>query len=1012
MKLLLKDIFIKIKKSYGRFLSLLFIVSLGVGFFAGLRTTSDDMLLTADKYFDDYKLMDYQIVSTYGLTDEDVKAIKKLKKASTIVPSYSVDIVIDGESVRVHAIEDKVNIINLKKGRHPKNNNECIAEYKKYKLNDVINIQNENLKIEKCTIVGLAESVLYIGPQKGISSAGNGNLQSFVFINKNNFNYEYYTEIYILNNSAKKLYSYSNKYLEKVGLLKKELESIKEIRETVRYEEIYEKINNEINKNKDKVNNEKETNGNKLRSTKRKLDETNNILTKTSQELLMSENKLHSEKEKNELLIKNGKNELENNKAIYNSSLNSYELTNDTLISTIDTLIIQISNIQKQLNLLTEGTSEYISLKSQFDLLQDQYNKLNTLKTAKEQIDSKEKELLNNEQNLKTVFAENLYKIEKGKAELLINKGKLEDGYNIYYKALNTYNIKIKEAENKIESAEKELLNLEKPKWYLLDRNDSIGYSIFEENATKVDAIAKVFPLFFLFVVALISLNTMTRMIEEERGEIGTLAGLGYTNKRIIFGYLIYILLATIFGVSFGLATGFNILPRAIYSIYTANYKLPSLIVPIKPVTFILTTLIAFILMSFVTIYVSYLELKDAPANLLRPKAPKEGKKVFIEKINFIWKRLNFSQKVTIRNIFRYKKRIIMTVTGIAGCTALLLTGFGIKDSLSSIVKLQYGEIIKYDAAITYKEPQKTINSNIENINKINDSILVNQELYTFKANDLKNNVYLMTVSDNKDINKFIELRSMTKNKVINVSNDGVLITKKIAKLLNIGPKDNIKIRDSNNNLYILRVDDVIENYIWHYIYISDDYYKKVFNKDISYDMVLTKINNKDIDLVAKDLLKDNNIGSINYMRDNYKIFYQMLDGLNNVVLLMILSACLLAIIVLYNLTTININERKREIATLKVLGFKDKEVSNYVYREIFLLTLIGIIFGIALGILLHKYVMVTAETDNVMFKDIIKYRSYFYAFILTLIFSKIVELFTHFKLKTIDMIESLKSIE
>ncbi|HOZ54206.1 MAG TPA: ABC transporter permease, partial [Bacilli bacterium] len=227
---------------------------------------------------------------------------------------------------------------------------------------------------------------------------------------------------------------------------------------------------------------------------------------------------------------------------------------------------------------------------------------------------------------------------------------------------------------------------------------------------------------------------------------------------------------------------------------------------------------------------------------------------------------------------------------------------------------------------------------------------------------------------------------------------------------LNIG--DNIKIRDSNNNLYILRVSDIVENYIRHYIYISNDYYKKIFNKDIKYDMVLAKINDKDIDTVANSLMKDKNIGSINYIRDNYTIFYQMLDGLNNVVLLMILSACLLAIIVLYNLTTININERKREIATLKVLGFRDKEVSNYVYREIFLLTLIGIVFGLLLGILLHKYVMYTAETDNIMFKVIIKYRSFIYSLVLTLIFSKIVELFTHFKLKKIDMIESLKSIE
>ncbi|HOZ54237.1 MAG TPA: FtsX-like permease family protein, partial [Bacilli bacterium] len=786
MKLLLKDIFIKIKKSYGRFLSVLFVVSLGVGFFAGLRATSNDMLLTADTYYDKYKLMDYQIISTYGLTDEDVKAIKKLKDVKDAIASYSVDITIDGESVRVHAIEENVNIVRLKSGRMPKSNNECVAENKKYKLNDELNIKNKYLKINKCKVVGLIESALYVGPQKGISSAGNGKLESFIFINKNNFKYDYYTEIYILSNNTKNINSYSDIYTDRMNILKKELESIKEIRETVRYEEVYEKISNEINKNKDKINSEKKINGTKLRNTKKQLDDNNKKLEETEEDLLSSEKTLYIEKEKNEKLIASAKIDLNSGKEAYNNALLSYGLTESTLLTNIESLNTQISNIQKQLDLLTEGTAEYQTLKTQQDILKDQYNKLNTLKNNKEELDSKEKEIISNEQTLKTTFAKNLYKIEKGKADLLTNKDKLDTAYITYYKAYNTYSAKIKEAEEKISDAENDLLTLEKPKWYLLDRNDSIGYSSFEENATKVDAIAKVFPLFFLFVVALIALNTMTRMVEEERGEIGTLAALGYTNKKIIFGYLIYILLATIFGVSFGLITGFNILPRAIYSIYTANYKLPELIIPINAMTFVITTLIAFILMSLVTIYVCYLELKDAPSNLLRPKAPKEGKKVLIEKVNFIWNRLNFSQKVTVRNMFRYKKRIIMTVTGIAGCTALLLTGFGIKDSLTSIVKVQYEEVIKYDISVMYKENKIKMDDAISNNNKIKDSMLVNQELYTFKANDLKNNVYIMTVSDNKDINNFINLKSIVNNKVINVPKEGVIITEKISKLLKL----------------------------------------------------------------------------------------------------------------------------------------------------------------------------------------------------------------------------------
>ena len=553
-----------------------------------------------------------------------------------------------------------------------------------------------------------------------------------------------------------------------------------------------------------------------------------------------------------------------------------------------------------------------------------------------------------------------------------------------------------------------------KPKWYVLDRTDNPGYTDFKNDALRVDAIASVFPVFFLLVAALVCLNTMTRMVEEERGEIGIYKALGYNNFKIISSYLIYVLVATLFGSVIGLLIGYNVLPRVIFGVYSFTYYLPNIIIYIDPLMFTLITLVAILLILSVTVFSCYNELKEQPASLLRPKPPKKGKKIFLENIKWIWRHISFTGKVTIRNLFRYKKRIFMTIIGIAGCTALTLTGFGLRDGISSIVKLQYGKIFKYTGLLVLNEEINTIDDEFKTIlekEKITDKLLVRQELFSFKTSDKKHDFYLMVPQTNK-IDKFIDLRNRTTTEQYELNDDGVIITEKMAQLLGIKKGENIKIRNSDNSLFIVKVNEIVENYAYHYMYMSNNYYEKIFGTKPNYNIILFNSNNENKDQQATNLIDSGKVLNVNFTYNNIKTFDTMVSSLNKIVLVILGASCLLAFVVLYNLTTINITERIREIATIKVLGFYDKEVSSYIYKETVTLTIIGIFVGLFLGVFLHAFVMKTAEMDFIMFSKNIKFISYVLSFGITLFFSALVLLVTHFKLKKIDMIESLKSVE
>ena len=1016
MRLLYKLSFQKMRKNIGRFLSVLFIVALGVGFFAGLRETTPDIQTTLDNYYDEHNLMDFKIISTGGLNEDDVSSLKALENIQKVIPSYSVDTLINGEEVRVHAIEEEINNVDLKSGRMPEKNNECVADATKYKIGDTLTITKTSvdgiLSTLEYTVVGLADSPLYLSRQMGIASIGTGELASFIYVPRENFDSEYYTEIYLTAKGTLDEVAYEDGYDELKDLL---LEELAPIRETKRYEEILEEATIEIRKIESEAESEISDAENKLNDALNEINSGREEINSAKNELSKNEQRVNMEEQNGLTQINNARTSWQESYDLFVSSLNSYGLNINALDSTIKSINMEITNLEQLLSTMTEEDESYATYKGALDTLNIEKENLQTLITTRDTLNKGKEEIDANEQKLKEEITSARSEIESARNEIAANEETIDAAYQEYLAGVEELNTQKQRLEEEIADAKSALNEIEKPEWYLLDRSDNNGYISIWDDAAKVDAIAGIFPIFFIVVVALMCFNTMNRMVEEERGEIGTLSSLGYGSFSIINGYLFYIFFATVIGVTVGLLVGYTLIPNVIYSIYNANYILPKLEINMKLLPFFIMILITLGLMSMIAIISCLKELKNVPATILRPASPKAGKKVFLEHIKIIWKRLSFTGKVTARNMFRYKKRIIMTVLGVVGSTALLLTGFGLRDSISGLADLQYGKINHYDVLLVFQNSYQSLDSNILNeleSTNITEYMPIYQASFTFEAKNLSHDVYLIVLSNPEEIDKFITFNSKV-NEEFNFPSDGVIISEKMASLLDVKIGDFIKIRNSNNELVVLPVSEIVENYTMHYVYMNEETYEKYFETDLEYNMIMANLDDEaNHDELANSWMDTGLISTINFTEDNIEVFDNMVGGLNLIVLLIIGASCALAFIVLYNLTTINIAERIREISTLKVLGFYDKEVSSYVYRETLFLTIFGIILGLVAGIFLHMYVINVAETDNILFLHNILWPSYIYSFLIIIFFTIIVQIITNRRLKKIDMVESLKSVE
>ena len=576
------------------------------------------------------------------------------------------------------------------------------------------------------------------------------------------------------------------------------------------------------------------------------------------------------------------------------------------------------------------------------------------------------------------------------------------------------YDDKVKKVKEKIED-----VLTDKHSSYILTRNEMKTYIEYKQDADRVDAIGKVFPVIFFLVAALISLTTMTRMVEEERTQIGTLKALGYGKFSICLKFIVYAFSASIIGAVIGSVIGQKILPGIIIGAYKVLYEnLPDAVVNIKLSYVFVATIISVLCTTIATFSACYKELLSCPSELMRPVAPKNGKRVLIERIPFIWNKLKFTQKSTVRNLLRYKKRFFMTVFGIAGCMALMLVGFGLKDGIHFIGENQYSNIFTYHMSVNFRdtiseEEKDYVYNLIKDDDRVDNLGKFREKTYEVTNGNDNKNAIVIVCEDKDNISHFFKFKDRKTKEEYALNDDGIIITEKLAKMLNVKKGDEISIIVSDEKSVNVKINEVSENYLMHYIFMSKKYYEETFSQDFrANELFITDKCVDDEDLLKDDILKNKVVSNVSLARISSDKMNDTMSRLNIIVYVLIISAGLLAFVVLYNLNNINITERKRELATIKVLGFYNNELAEYVYRENVILTILGTILGAIFGFFLHKYVLTTAEIDMMMFGRSIKLKSYMFSAILTIIFSILVNIVMYFKLKKINMVESLKSVE
>lgn len=1005
-KALMKDTVKEITNTFKRFISLLLIVLLGVGFFAGIRVTSPDMRNTLDKTFDEYDAMDIQVLSTLGLTEKDIEELQKIEGVEKVEASYSTDAIVQiGETeevVKLMAASNDINKAKIIEGRLPENNKECVVEPRflagtQQKIGDKIIIEVEDiqdkdgkdqplLKEKEVTIVGTVHSPLYISSDRGTTKLGSGKISYYMYLPLENFDTDVRTVAYITVNGAKELKTYSSKYEDKVEEVKQRIEDISEERRQARYQEIYDEANEKIQDAQKELNTQKAKAEKEIKDAKQKIEDAKRQVENGKAEL-------ETQRKTTNTQLAQGKAELDKAEKELQEKEQLFETEKQKLLATIDF----ISPEQREQILQQLSTQE--------QALKQARNTLNTQKQNYEANKVKANQEITKAQN----------QLNTAEREIKTNEAKLQTEQKKADK-------KIKEAQEKLEDAKIKLADIEKPEWYILDRNQNVGYVSYLQDADRIDNIAKVFPVVFFVVAALISLTSMTRMVEEQRVQIGTLKGLGYSKRQIASKYLIYATLATVIGSLLGVSIGFYLIPKIICSMYGMMYTLSETVLEFDVGLTIAGILAASVCTVGATAYSCIKALATAPATLMRPKAPKPGKRVLLEKIPFIWKHLNFTQKVTTRNIFRYKKRFLMTIIGVAGCTALIVAGFGLRDAVGSMIPTQYGDIFKHQVEITLKDNLKTEESKkaYEKITKnqeIQSTIRLNKQSVEIIKNENNQSIQLVVPEKVEELKEFIVLRNRKqKEQTYTLDEQGVIITEKLAKLLEIREGDEITIKNVDKVEVKAKVVGITENYLYHYIYMSPKLYEQLYEEEVKLNTIYAntaELTEEQENALGKAILKDKDrISSVEFNSVATTIFSEVMDNMALVVWVLIIAAGLLALVVLYNLSNTNISERIRELATIKVLGFYDPEVYEYVGKETLLLTLIGILGGLLGGNFLTTFIIKTCELDAFMFNPQIKLASYIYGIVITLLFATIVNILTYFALKKIDMIESLKSVE
>ena len=1087
----------EIRSSLGRYLAIFAIIALGAGLFVGLRLSRPDFLETYNNYTNKTNFYDFRLVSTLGLTDEDLAEVKKMDGVKLAEGAVGADFLFntadeDNLIMMAQSIPENVNQIKLKAGRMPEKANECLADPDMYSKDDIgstIKLSKDNSEqtfdtfaYDEYTIVGLAYSVLYINMERGSSTLGNGSVKGYIYIPMDGFSTDYYTDIYVCVDSEG--YVYSDEYEQSTQKYVDGLEKFMSERAVIRHDAIIDDAMSQLDDAKKQYEDGKtqydaakaEYDAGYAEYVQKKSD-TEAQLEQARKEIENAERMMGDSSviDQKQAELDAAKAELDKGQAEYERGLKQFNAKAKLAYGAVDEQIAYYENrISDKQNDIAAQNAEIESLNAQLAEAQANGDSLKArliewkIKTANDRIrlDNADIERYNERlevhrqkraevdaelepyrkqlEDAKAQLDAGYAQIESGQAELdaareMISSGgaKLEAAKKQYEQGkaeaergfaeaekelasgkaqLDAAKAELDKGAAELDSAEKQIKNINHADTYVLDRDTNAGYVCFESDTNVVQSVASVFPVFFFLVAALVCLTTMTRMIADQRTQIGIMKALGYSSGAIIGKYMFYSGSATVFGCIFGIAAGSFAFPAVVWFGYGLIYNLSGLTFTMDWPLAAGITAANLAVTLLVTWYCCAKELKCAPAELIRPKAPEAGKRILLERIPVVWNDMSFMQKVSARNIMRYKKRIFMMLLGIGGCTALVLTALGLNDTIQNVVTRQYDDIILYDYEITMAYDMNEEEQEIffrDAGDDIKDAVFLYRGLAEVSGSDAIKSATL-TVTDGKKLCKYIDL-SYDGEPVDYPGRGEAAINYNLARQLGgIEVGDEIKLTTSEKKELTVTVSALFDNYVDSFVFISPETCEEQLGEVPEYKSALVNApDGADVNRCAEALTHDvDGVRGVTLSTDIKERMSSMLDGLLVVVAAIILCAGLLAFIVLYNLTNINISERIREIATLKVLGFYPNEAAHYVFRENLILTGAGAVFGLGLGVALHAFVMNAIKVDMMYFKPHISFLSFAVSIVITFVFAMIVNAIMRRRIDNIDMAGALKSIE
>ena len=1012
-----KDFWREIGHTKSRFFSIMILVALSVAFLSGLKATAPDMKHTGDDYLDSLHLADIQVLSTLGLTDDDIDALKAQKNIENAEGEYVLDAFASSDGaeavVKVLSLSDQgINDVLLREGRLPERADECVVEENMLELLDIsigdtITLKPDSklddaLAGEEYTVVGTIRSPVYIAVERGTSTIGSGTVKAYLYLPREAFTLDYYTAAYARVSGTAEMTAFYDEYDDYIDSVIDALEPFGDERAALRHDslvaEATEKLDDaqrELDDAKAEADEELGKAERELSDARKKLDDGWRDYRDGQQELKDSRAELDEAYQS----LQDGEQEYADGLAQYEASLRELE-DRKTAAGAGMAAVTDPAALAAMQEQLEQAQQQLDEAKAQLDASRAE------LDAGWQTYDDGEAQYASGAQRLADAYRD----LQQGEKDY-------RDGLNDYEDGKAEADEKIADAQAKITDARREVADIESCEWYLFSRSYNPGYTGFGQDADRMANLASVFPIIFFLVAALVCLTTMTRMVEEQRVQIGALKAMGYSGLAISRKYLFYGLLPSLTGGVFGLVIGYILFPKMIFTAYQIMYQMPDIELHAYADISLFSLLAAVACTTVATLWACLATLRETPASLMRPRTPKAGKRVFLEYIRPLWKRMSFTHKVTARNLFRYQKRFWMTVIGIGGCTALIIAGFGLRSSLLFTMSRQYDELFHYSGQVTLSDnvlddERQAVEDFLAGDERIVNYVPCAASSATVTTSGYSTTAYI-EVMEADEIGKVVDLFDYKSGEPITMGDEGVYIDQKLSELLGVSVGDTFFLDGDERG--DVTVAGIYEHYTGHFVYMTPGYYESALGADGEPNAYLLNFTSDDTDTcnaIFEKLLSLSGVATTSRMRDTQDTYMHSMERVDFVVVIIILAAAALAMVVLFNLSNINITERQRELATIKLLGFYDGEVSAYVYRENIVLTVFGILMGCFMGHWLHIYLVRSTEIDLMMFGRQTEWTAYVYAAILTMLFSVAVNILAHFRMKKIDMVESLKSAE